>query len=161
MKKRFLSVWRKYHLNDLQPGCEHQREIDTTKEVEIVEFKRGERYWELNELINDATATHEQYDEWVKISPLCDKYVIEIERPKTVTAEAQELIDSGVIAIEKREFKTINWLTEKEHPEGMLSRKCPKCGYKYGSSWLKMEVPQEELEFLYNLPDSRLTPAWV
>lgn len=33
--------------------------------------------------------------------------------------------------------------------------------YRYGSAWLKEEVPVEVLEWLQNLPESAVKPAWV
>lgn len=33
--------------------------------------------------------------------------------------------------------------------------------YKYGSSWLKKELPIEVIRFLISLPDSDKQPAWV
>lgn len=33
--------------------------------------------------------------------------------------------------------------------------------YKYGSAWLRVEVPEEVLQFLYDLPDTDIQPAWV
>lgn len=37
----------------------------------------------------------------------------------------------------------------------------PDNGYSYGSAWLKVEVPNEVLDFLRTLPDTDKTPAWV
>lgn len=34
-------------------------------------------------------------------------------------------------------------------------------GYFYGSAWLKREVPQEVIDFLFNLPATKVKPAWV
>lgn len=33
--------------------------------------------------------------------------------------------------------------------------------YRYGSAWLREEVPAEVLDFLRSLPDTDITPAWV
>ena len=38
---------------------------------------------------------------------------------------------------------------------------CPVCGYNIGSAWLKEAVPPEVIEFLMNLPNTTITPAWV
>ena len=46
------------------------------------------------------------------------------------------------------------WVT---HPSAI----CPDCGYSLGSKWLRMEVPENVLEFLKNLPNTDKTPAWV
>ena len=77
---RFREVWKRWHLNSMRVGCEHQREIDTTR---------------------------------------------------------------------------------TEHTDGMLGKVCGVCGHRYGSSWLKVEVPEEVLTFLKGLPDTDRTPAWV
>lgn len=34
-------------------------------------------------------------------------------------------------------------------------------GYRYGTAWLREEVPLEVVEFLRSLPDSPVVPAWV
>jgi hypothetical protein len=59
------------------------------------------------------------------------------------------------------ETKTAGWVTPDEHPEGILTKACPVCGYKYGSAWLKRPVPQETLDWLRELPDTKVKPAWV
>ena len=59
------------------------------------------------------------------------------------------------------EEKTLGWLRPDEHPEGILTKPCPVCGYKYGTTWKTEQVPEEVLQFLYNLPDSTKDPAWV
>lgn len=37
----------------------------------------------------------------------------------------------------------------------------PDSGYSYGSKWLRVEVPDEIIDFLQSLPDTDKTPAWV
>lgn len=50
-----------------------------------------------------------------------------------------------------------DWACEVLATNGMLSHN----GYKYGTAWLKKEVPAAALEFLQNLPDTDINPAWV
>lgn len=76
----FVTVWKRWHLNDMRAGCEHQ----------------GSMGWD-----------------------------------------------------------------KKPIDEGLLSRPCPICGYKYGSAWLFEAVPNEIIIYLNNLPESKLKPAWV
>lgn len=59
------------------------------------------------------------------------------------------------------EESMLGWLRPDEHPDGILCKPCPVCGYKYGTSWLKEDVPEDVLQFLYNLPDTTREPAWV
>jgi len=45
-------------------------------------------------------------------------------------------------------------------PQDDVSREWPKM-YRYGTAWLREEVPQDVLTFLASLPDTDRTPAWV
>ena len=38
---------------------------------------------------------------------------------------------------------------------------CPVCGYRIGSLWLTVEVPEEVIAFLKSLPDTDRRPNWV
>lgn len=76
MIKKFVSIWSKWHLNDMRSNCIHQE-------------ARGET-WENN--------------------------------PGTV---------------------------------------CPVCKFKLGHAWDSREVPQDVIDWLSCLPDSKITPAWV
>jgi len=46
---------------------------------------------------------------------------------------------------------------EPNYPEsiGLLCKPCPMCGYKYGNSWLKEELPEWVLGTLEKFPDGR------
>lgn len=46
-------------------------------------------------------------------------------------------------------------------PHGHLTEACPACGYKYGTKWLHEDVPAKVIDFLFNLPDADITPAWI
>ena len=37
-------------------------------------------------------------------------------------------------------------LYESEHPDGVLCKPCPTCGYKYGEKWLTEKLPQEVID---------------
>lgn len=58
----------------------------------------------------------------------------------------------------------------RAHPETRYEKACaaltaaglnPDNGYRYGSAWLREEVPAEVLQFLVDLPPTDKTPAWV
>jgi hypothetical protein len=40
-------------------------------------------------------------------------------------------------------WNMLAWVRRDEHPQGLLSEPCPVCGYRYGSAWLKRELPPE------------------
>jgi hypothetical protein len=59
------------------------------------------------------------------------------------------------------EQKAAGWVDYREHPDGLLSRPCPVCGYKYGSAWLYEEIPADVIAWLQALPDTDRKPAWI
>jgi hypothetical protein len=42
-----------------------------------------------------------------------------------------------------------------------IGKPCPTCGYKYGTKCLRIDVPEDVLKFLSELPETRVTPAWI
>lgn len=58
-------------------------------------------------------------------------------------------------------WNLLGWVRPDEHPEGLLGVPCPTCGYKYGTSWLREELPAEVIAKLASFPASSLEPAWV
>lgn len=62
---------------------------------------------------------------------------------------------------------TLGWIYPPEsgekhtHPDGLLTKVFEPTGEKYGSKWYFHQVPEDVLEWLYNLPDSKTEPAWV
>ena len=59
------------------------------------------------------------------------------------------------------DYKIRGHINYSENELGLLGRKCPICGYKYGHGWLKEEIPQDVIDFLTNLPKSNKVPAWI
>ena len=37
----------------------------------------------------------------------------------------------------------------------------PETDYRYGSAWLREEVPQDVIDWLFSLPNTDRQPAWV
>lgn len=69
-------------------------------------------------------------------------------------------LESDVVDANGKQEKR-GWLRFDKHELGLLGKPCPVCGYRYGTSWLKEDVPEEILTWLYNLPESKVEPAWV
>lgn len=92
--QRMIEVWKHWHLNDMRPGCEHQRAegwdkrpIDPTKPLDTY----GKHF------------PGQQHDSW----------------------------------------NMLTWVRPDEYPDGLLTKPCPVCGYKYGSQWLTEPLPLE------------------
>ena len=157
-----LDIWKTWHLNDMQAGCEHQRrDWNTGKELVIVTYRLNDEVRGAQRRIKSEAMTGlktvgqvklTEFDQEILACPwefeLSDK--IELT-PKLVARYAEK----------GRETKAAGWVTESQHPGGLLSKPCPECGYKYGSAWLKAELPEEVIAFIEALPDTDLTPVWV
>ena len=72
------------------------------------------------------------------------------ELPKTI-APLYELY--------KTERKMLGSLYEKDHPEGILCKPCPVCGYKYGSAWKYFPIPEEDEKIILHLLKTGEVPA--
>lgn len=147
-----LDVWDKWHLNDMQAGCEHQREKwDISKELILVKYTLD------MEIAKQQNAILEQG----QAVQLTDKEARILSLPYSVVKSDSVIPDKEYYKEKSRETKTAGWVYPKEHPEGLLTKPCEVCGYKYGTKWLKKELPQSVIDFISSLPDTDKTPAWV
>ena len=157
-----LDIWSRYHLNDMQAGCEHQRQDwQPKKELIIVIYRLNDettkeqgqikaRAMEGLEAVGQVKLT--EHDQRILALPW------EIKRP----AKSSLSVDLAKVYAEKsRETKLACWVRESEHPDGILSKPCSVCGYKYGTAWRKEELPQSVVDFINSLPDTDKQPAWV
>lgn len=68
--------------------------------------------------------------------------------------EVEAVYSTGLIGIFIHGFEQGNEL-------GLLGKPCPVCGYKYGHSWVKEDIPEEVLQWLYDLPRNKTSYAWI
>lgn len=168
MLRKFCDYWDLWHLNDMRPYCQHQKALGwdklATKKVTLYHYSLTHDYFmkqrELKNRANNklgaeghATLTEEEKELWNLLikktswKPLDD--------PRYEPQKKEDWYSGAT------EEKTLGWLFPDEHPEGILTKPCPVCGYKYGTTWKTEQVPENVLQFLYNLPDSTRDPAWV
>lgn len=57
--------------------------------------------------------------------------------------------------------RALGWKWVPYKNDEIIGKPCPVCGYKYGTDWLKEEVPADVIEWLGQLPESEIEPAWV
>lgn len=157
---RLRVVWDRWHLNDMQPACEHQRAdkaFDTSKPLELQHLTWGPRYHDARSAAAAGKLDTEDYATWQRVSSQVTQFFPGLDMPKHPDLWGPlgaELLAAGMLAIEKTKTKPAGWVDYREHPEGLLSKPCPVCGYAYGSAWLHEEVPTDVLEFLRGLPDN-------
>lgn len=177
MLQKFCDIWERWHLNDMNPMCEHQRELgwkeSADEEVKIEtwtltrdaqQMKKAAENRALECLRNGKPfyptkdeAVYARMEHSMKVYNGEDKsyYYGKLYR------DAYELKEKDCLGRSNTEYKKRGRISYSEHELGFIGRPCPVCGYKYGTSWLKEEVPQDVIEWLFELPDSKVKPAWV
>lgn len=158
----FLDIWGKWHLNNMRAGCVHQRENwETQAEIELIEYSWSDKYYGMMKKAENGELTADEYQEFQEIALKVKNVTISYPHVKYPSPLVLELLDGDWIKERKRETKTAGWISEAEHPAGLLSKPCEVCGYKYGTAWLKQDLPEGVVEFLEALPDTDKHPAWV
>jgi hypothetical protein len=173
MIRKFFDVWDRWHLNDMSPMCEHQRALgwDSGKELTIYHFRLRKQ---VNDSIRSAKDRAERAmkagepfvpTEYETLYANLKNQITyhEAELPETL---APYYVPHGPQYDKDHynrvsEVKTAGWVKESEHPDGLMSKPCPTCGYRYGSAWRKEDVPQDVIDFLRSLPKTDKQPAWV
>jgi len=161
---QFVETWRAWHLNDMRASCEHQREWDTRAPLTLRPLTWGPEYHRRRRAAEDGTMRADEFATWGETVRMVARLTLGFNPPKHPDlwgADGERMLALQLVKEEKPETKAAGWVTEKEHPAGLLSKPCPTCGYKYGSAWLKEDVPADVLEFLESLPVTTVKPAWV
>jgi hypothetical protein len=118
---------------------------DDWNEQMVHDLKTAWQKWHLNDM--RAGCEHQRAGGW-------DKRPIDPTKP----------LDSYGCHFDGQKHSSWNmltWVTEDEHPDGLLSKECPVCGYKYGSRWLHEDIPESVLEMLLGLPEATRHYSWV
>lgn len=166
MLEKLCDIWDEWHLNDLHPYCSHQKELGWREEAkEEITLYRYRLVDEARKKKSDAekvalqalrngeafTPTKEQ----ILYAMMADS----IEQYEELNSPHYEPWNGYVY--KATETKIRGWVRYDESDKGILCKPCPVCGHKYGSGWCKEEVPQEIIDWLFNLPTTKTKPAWV
>jgi hypothetical protein len=147
MLDKFCDIWERWHLNDMRPWCVHQRQLGWDEEaketITLYHYRR----------IKGVDATQEAnlayfLDTYEPLSPELSEYY----------EPYSPLVPRGGRTTEQ---EMRGWVRYEKSPLGILCKPCPVCGYKYGSSWMREDVPDDVIEWLFSLPDSRKRPTWI
>ena len=170
MLNKFVGIWVKWHLNDMRPYCEHQKELgwedEASQNVTIYHYQLTDEARKKKEEAEKAAL--EALKKGAPFTPSKEQTMY-ATLPFNIKSIGKELNsvhykpktplytgDKGTTEIQTR-----GWIRYDEDPIGILCKPCPVCGYKYGTSWLREEVPQDVISRLFNLPSSTVKPAWV
>lgn len=180
---RLTGIWNEWHLNDMQAECEHQRRKWGPALKLQIEFTEHSIEWDVRrtferDYVKQCRAhgaykpgqARGDYKASVKYSPagavLWGLDTLGI-KPFAWKALNDETLLARVLRQVKRYYaddllahcktrtttKHAGHLRPDEHPQGLLCKPCPDCGYKYGTAWLRKKVPADVIEWLEALPD--------
>lgn len=172
MVDKLYEVWDNWHLNDMVPYCEHQKELGWR---ELAREKVNIYHWRLNsETIlrkqEIKKAVMEAISHGFTVTPTAEQSMLTSLDYALITHTEEVSEELKPYYIQKKpiyngdtghiETKLLGWIKPNEHPDGILCKPCPVCEYKYGSAWKVEEVPEDVLEWLYNLPPAEVKCAW-
>lgn len=172
MLEKLCDIWDKWHLNDMRPYCQHQKELgwreQASEEITLYHYNlTTEAFNAKKSAENEALKAlregrvFEPTKEQVLFASLA--YGLDIYEELSGELAQYYKPDKPLYAGDHgfTETKTRGWVRYDESDKGILCKPCPVCGYKYGTSWLKEDVPQEIIDWLFALPTTKTTPAWV
>lgn len=162
MLRQLIAVWKRWNLNNFRAGCEHQREMGWGKEtVEVVTYRLTTEALKLRRSAMTEAARAAVAGEVANLDATSAALLDFDIGDMRYTAPDAEGPLSGMMEVATRETRHAGFVSPNEHPLGVLSKPCPVCGYKHGSSWLREDVPDDVLEWLKSLPETTVKPAWV
>lgn len=170
MLDKLCEIWKEWHLNDMRPYCEHQKELGwrdkAREEVTLYHYRLTRKSMEMKKDAEKAAFTALREGTVFRPTKTQVEYAT---LPYSITTHEELKTDERYEPKTKMfsgdkgptETKTLGWLSSEEHPEGILCKPCPICGYKYGTSWKTEKVPEDVIQWLFLLPETKVTPAWV
>lgn len=151
-----LRLWKLYHLNDMHPECEHQHAAEwhkiASKKVTLYHWRMTQEAMSEQKAAEKAALTALRCGETFKptikqkfFAALSYSLTTYTETPPENVAKYYEP-KKPLYAGDRghTETKALGWLRENEHPDGILSKPCPVCGYKYGTSWVYYPIPADD-----------------
>ena len=152
--KVIYRLWKLYHLNDMHPECEHQAKLGW-----LERSKEKVKIYTFNMTTEAISAQHKLKHEILDAAKVGKPYYTSAEEQTLLglsyTRKSHEEMLYGLVAkyykLANIESKELGWLYEKDHPDGLLARPCPICGYKFGTKWLYRPIPPEDEKLIISL----------
>lgn len=158
-----LRLWRLYHLNDMHPECEHQAAEGwgqkATEKVTLYHWRMTQDATREQKAAEKAAIFALKRGEMFKPT-IKQRFFANLECSLTTYTEMPPADIAKYYEPKKplfagdkghTETKALGWLRETEHPEGLLSKACPVCGYKYGHGWNYFPIPEEDEKIIYSI----------
>jgi hypothetical protein len=158
--KRLQACWREWHLNDAHAGCEHQEKDERALEAELdlFDYCYGGNYATWKASVLSGALRQSVYKQRCELLREADGAVANYHGPGL---NVRRLIDCGLVKMSRTHRHKAYWVSVEDHPDGILGRVCPECGWKYGGAWRRVEVPDDVIQWLKELPDTTTAPVWI
>ena len=162
--RRLLEIWQRWHLNDMRAYCEHQIAIhnwDIEERVQLWRWQLDSSLFSLQRKIKDAAQGQLMAGQTVSYSAheleLLRKPLSAWTHDDQPPSDGYKLDTTTVVPVSslwpmEELGKSSLFTLEHCHPKGILGKPCPTCGHKWGSAWLREDVPEEVLQFLASMP---------
>ena len=156
---RLKYVWEHYHLNDMHPGCIHQDSWDVGKRLQVLDMVQTRFMRDIETCVRFGRASEQERLDLIDAE--AGYHAMNCGSATYPRAKVLESIEKGYLTWwgEPKE-KLAGWTYPVKHEEGLLTKACPECGYRYGSSWLFRPLPQDVVELIESLPDEREKYPW-
>lgn len=152
--RRIKEIWERWHLNDMRSACAHQARDGwterTSEKVTLYHWRLTMDAISEQKKIGQRAIRQLQAGSVVQLDAE-ERELLAMEYARTTwTAESpgplyeakRPLYDGDQGATEE---KTLGRLKPGEHPDGLLCRQHPECGYRYGTAWLYEPIPEDVL----------------
>lgn len=158
-----LRLWDLYHLNNMHPECIHQHadgwHKKASEKVTLYHWRMTPEAIDEQKAVEKAALLALRCGETFKPTPkeqfLANLSYSLITHTETVPENIAKFYEpkKPLFPGDKghTEVETLGWLDQSEHPDGLLSRPCPVCGYRYGSSWVYFPIPTDDERVIYTL----------
>lgn len=171
-----VAPYFKWHLNNLNAGCEHQDALGwgSGKTIALDNGDLTEAQREaLSELaVNRVKADREReerrrWEEWRATEASAAKAILAATGHKATIHDVETLLaDRGRLPAPHVVTRVREWIREgveidlpvkpfeAEIFKDCIGAPCPTCGYRYGTAWLKRELPAEVVAWAEGLPET-------
>ncbi len=152
--KQIFRLWNLYHLNDMHPECEHQAAAGwrekAAEKVTLYKFTLTPETMIQARKLEEAAIEAAKQGKPFTTTPQ-ERTILNLKYFYDSHSETLPETIAQYYKLKSTETKALGWLRENEHPDGILCRPCPECGYKYGSSWVYFPIPEDDENAIYKL----------
>lgn len=138
----------------MHPECEHQAAAgwrnEAVKKVNLYKFTMTTEAISEQHQITKAVIQAAKDGEYLRLSKE-KRVVLALDYSITTHTDTLPKNIARYYKLKETETKALGWLKETEHPNGILCKPCPVCGYKYGTEWVYFPIPEKDEKIIINL----------